>query len=79
MSDSPFIGMPELLRRYTGVWSRYQLYEHIRCGRLPHRKLPGRRELIFNVADLEAYEAGNVDLETIKLPDGGRICRPRTR
>jgi hypothetical protein len=59
--------MPELVERYAGVWSRWQLYEHVRSGRLPHTKLPGRRELLFRLADLERYEAGEVDLEVINL------------
>jgi hypothetical protein len=39
---------------------------------LPHTKLPGRRELLFRLEHLERYEAGAVDLEVIKLADGGR-------
>ena len=64
--------------RYAGVWSRWQLYEHVSLGLLPHLKLPGRRELLFRVTDLEAYEEGHVDLEVIELPLGGRICRQRS-
>jgi hypothetical protein len=41
--------------------------------------LPGRRELLFKLDDLERYEDGDVDLEVVKLPDGGRLCRPRKR
>jgi hypothetical protein len=62
-----------------GVWSRWQLYEHVRLGLLPHVKLPGRRELLFPVVELERYEAGECELETVRLPKGGRLCRPRRR
>jgi hypothetical protein len=50
--------------------------QQAREGKLPHRKLPGRRELLFPVSELERYEAGEVELELIRLPDGGRLCRP---
>jgi hypothetical protein len=80
VSSSPiFLSMAELVERYAGVWSRWQLYEHVRAGMLPHRKLPGRRELLFPLEDLERYEAGEVDLVTVKLPNGGRVCRPQSR
>jgi hypothetical protein len=70
-----YLSLPQVLARYAGVWSRWQVYEWTRLGKIPHRKLPGRRELLFPLAELEAYEDG-VPLEVIKLPDGGRICRP---
>lgn len=79
MSTVVYLSMPELVERYAGVWSRYQLYEHVRHGLLPHVKLPGRRELLFRLDHLERYEGGEVDLETLKLPNGGRVCRPRQR
>jgi len=72
-----FLSMPQVVERYAGIWSRWTIYEHVRAGLLPHLKLPGRRELLFPLADLEAYEAGEVDLETLKPPGGGRSCRPR--
>jgi hypothetical protein len=48
-----------------------------RAGQLPHLRLPHRRELLFKLADLERFEAGACELETVKLPGGGRLCRPR--
>ena len=42
-----YLSMPQLIERYAGVWSRWQLYEHVRAGLLPHVKLPGRRELPY--------------------------------
>jgi len=77
--SATYLSMPQVVERYAGVWSRWQLYEHVRLGMLPHLKLPGRRQLLFPVAELERYEAGDCDLETIRLPNGGRLCRPRRR
>ena len=74
-----YLSVPQVVERYAGVWSRWQIYEHVRRGLLPHSKLPGRRELLFRLDDLERYEAGEVELETIKLPGGGRLCRPISR
>ena len=33
------------------------------------------RRVLIPVDELERYEAGDVELETIELPRGGRICR----
>jgi hypothetical protein len=77
MTTPTYLSTKQVVERYAGVWSRWQIYEHIRLGLLPHSKFPGRRELLFRLEDLEAYEAGDVDLEVIKLPRGGRLCRPR--
>jgi hypothetical protein len=74
-----YLSLPEVVERYAGIWSRWTIYEHVRAGLLPHLKLPGRRELLFPLRDLERYEAGECELETVKLPRGGRSCRPRTR
>jgi hypothetical protein len=70
-----YLSLPQVVDRYAGVWSKWTLYELTRTGQIPHRKLPGRRELLFPLADLEAFEDG-APLETVKLPDGGRIVRP---
>jgi hypothetical protein len=78
-SEPVFLSMPQVIERYAGVWSRWQLYEHVRLGLLPHTKLPGRRELLFRRDHLEAYERGECDLELVKLPNGGRLCRPCER
>jgi hypothetical protein len=67
--------MPQVVERYAGVWSTWQLYEWTRTGRIPHRKFPGRRELIFPLDELEEFEDG-APLETLKLSEGGRVCRP---
>ncbi len=74
-----FLSMPQVIDRYADVWSKWTIYEWVRTGCIPHVKLPGRRELLFRLDDLEAYESGEVELETVKLPQGGRLCRPRRR
>ena len=74
-----FLSMPQVIDRYADVWSKWTIYEWVRTGCIPHVKLPGRRELLFRLDDLEAYESGEVELETVKLPRGGRLCRPRRR
>jgi hypothetical protein len=71
-----YLSVPQVLERYAGVWSPWTIYEHIRRGLLPHTKLPGRRELLVSLRDLEDYEAGHVELEVVQLPKGGRLCRP---
>lgn len=78
MSDRVYIGMPDVVERYAGVWSRWSLYEMVRRqpSEIPHRKPAGRRELIFPIDELEAWEDGAA-LETFHGPDGGRVCRPR--
>lgn len=50
--------------------------DHARAGRLPHRKLPGTRRLLFVEEELLEYING-AQVETIELEDGGRIVRPK--
>jgi excisionase family DNA binding protein len=78
-AEAVYLSMPEVVDRYAGVWSKWTIYEWVRQGSIPHVKLPGRRELLFRLDDLEAYETGEVELDTVKLPQGGRLCRPRKR
>lgn len=49
--------------------------EESRCGRLPHRKLPGRRRRLYLEDELQLFDDG-AQLETIKLANGGRHVRP---
>jgi hypothetical protein len=73
----PFLTVEQLVERYGGVWAPAVLRRHARAGMLPHIKFPGRKEVLFPLADLERFEAGQVDLEMVTLPHGGRMCRPR--
>ena len=77
--ETVYLSMPEVVERYADVWSKWTIYEWVRRGSIPHVKLPGRRKLLFRLDDLEAYESGEIELETVKLPHGGRLCRPRRR
>jgi hypothetical protein len=75
VSDRVFLTMPQVVERYAGAFSRYTLYELTRTGRVPHRKLPGCRGLLFPLDELERWEDG-AQLEHVQLPDGGRVVRP---
>jgi hypothetical protein len=72
-----YLSVDGVFQRYGGVWSKYQIRRQAVAGMLPHVKLPGRRDILFPLKELERYEAGEVDLEMVRLPKGGRICRPR--
>jgi hypothetical protein len=50
--------------------------EESRCGRLPHRKLPGRRRRLYLLEELDAFDNG-APLETVTLPNGGKHVRPK--
>ncbi|HEY7114949.1 MAG TPA: helix-turn-helix domain-containing protein [Tepidisphaeraceae bacterium] len=67
--------MPQVVDRYVGVYGRWTIYEMTRTGTIPHRKIAGRRGLLFPVEELEAWEDG-APVETINLAGGGRVCRP---
>ena len=49
-APGPHLSLPDVVDRYSGVWSRWTIYDHVRAGLLPHLKLPGRRELLFPLA-----------------------------
>ncbi len=70
-----YLSLPEVVERLAGVYSKWTIYEMTRTGAIPHRKLPGRRGLLFPLDELEAFEDG-AELETVNLPGGGRVCRP---
>lgn len=70
-----YLAFAAVLERYAGVYSKFSLYEMTRTCRVPHRKMPGTRSLLFLESDLEQWEDG-AELETIQLPGGGRICKP---
>jgi hypothetical protein len=67
--------MREVVERYAGLYSRFTLYEMTRTSTIPHRKLPGRRRLIFLLDDLALWKDGD-ELEVVKLVFGGRVVRP---
>jgi excisionase family DNA binding protein len=61
-------------RLRTSVWT---VYEMSRTNAIPHRKLPGRRGLLFPVDELQAFEDG-AELETFNTAGGGRVCKPKS-
>jgi excisionase family DNA binding protein len=69
-----YVGVPEVAERY-GV-SVATVYEWVAGGLVPHRKLPGRKRLLFDPADLDAADDGAA-LETRRLRGGGVLVRPR--
>jgi excisionase family DNA binding protein len=70
-----YLSVPEVAERY-GV-SAAVIYEWTSAGLIPYRKLPGRKALLFLVADLDAYDDGLTQLERRKTPGGGVVVRPR--
>jgi hypothetical protein len=65
-----YLSLPEVVERYAGVHSKWTIYELTRTGAIPHRKLAGRRGLLFPLDELEAFEDG-AELETVEA--GERI------
>jgi hypothetical protein len=53
------------------------LREWVRRGRIPFRRLPGRKAIIFLASDLDMYDDGSVELERRRVK-GGLIVRPKT-
>ena len=56
--------------------SRRTVHRWAEHGLIPHRKLPRMRRLLFSEEDLAAWEDG-AELETVELPGGGRLVRPK--
>jgi len=46
------------------------------AGRLPHRKLPGMRRVLYRPEELAQYLEG-AELEVLEHADGGRLVRPK--
>jgi hypothetical protein len=70
-----YLTLGDVVARYGGAYSKYTLYEATRTGSIPHRKLPGRRELLFIEQELDAFDDG-AELEVVHRRDGGRVVRP---
>jgi excisionase family DNA binding protein len=60
----------ELLRR-----SPRSVHELTRSRRIPHRRLPGMRRLLFLADELEAWCDG-CQLDVAEYEDGSRVVRP---
>lgn len=72
-----FLTPGELAARWR--LSRAQTYELTRLNRVPLVQTPGRRSVLIPVDQLEAYEAGAVELEVVETRNAlgrGRVVRP---
>jgi predicted DNA-binding transcriptional regulator AlpA len=69
-----FLKASDVCERYG--FSTRTLHELTRNREIPFRILPGRRPCLFEVSELEAWQAGDYDeLEAKDLPNGGVIVR----
>jgi excisionase family DNA binding protein len=73
-SASPFLVAEEVAERLR--CSLRTIHELVRTRRIPHRRLPGSRRLLFRVDELAVWEDGAA-LEVIEPPGGGRVVRPK--
>lgn len=69
----PFLTAPEVAARLR--CSVRTIHELSRHNKIPLRRLPGSRQLLFLSEHLARWENG-APLEVIDLPCGGRIVRP---
>lgn len=74
MSVSPYLLVSDVAERFhlSPGW----VHQRTRCAEIPHRKLPGSRRCLFIADELDRWVAG-AELETVELPRGGRIVRPK--
>lgn len=70
-----YLSVPDVVDRYGGTLSSWSVYEYARGGRIPHRKRPGAKALLFLEDELTAWDDG-AELEVRRLPRGGRVVRP---
>ena len=70
---SPYLDVAEVAERLR--CSTRTIHELTRHHRIPHRKLPGGRRILFLEMELQAWEDG-AGLETVERSDGGRVVRP---
>ena len=68
-------GVDGVVDYYGGTYSKWQIYELARTCRLPHRKRPGGKVLMFDLAELALADDG-APLEIRRLAKGGRVVRP---
>jgi excisionase family DNA binding protein len=57
------------------------VHEMTRQRRIPCRRIPGTRRILFDSEELFDWidAGGDVDLEVIEGRDGGLVVRPKTR
>jgi predicted DNA-binding transcriptional regulator AlpA len=74
MTARQYIRVPDVAERYG--YSAAHVYELAEKGKLPHRKRPGSKALLFLPAELDAADDGAL-LEVKRLARGGRVVRPK--
>jgi hypothetical protein len=74
VSGRAYLSLPEVVDRYSGALSKWTIYERVRLGEMPHRKVCGK--LLFIPDELSAWEDG-ARLEGFDSP-AGRVCLPVT-
>jgi hypothetical protein len=55
-----FIGVKDVAGRYSV--RDCTVYEWIRTGAIPYRRLPGRKQIMFSVEDLDLFDSGCCEL-----------------
>jgi helix-turn-helix protein len=74
MTERRYLTAADVATRYNVKSS--VVYEWVARGLIPYRKLPGRKQLLFDPIDLNVYDDGDVKLERRKLPGGGVLVQP---
>ena len=76
MSALVFLDIDGLVDHYPFL-SRRVVHGLAAERRIPHRKLPASRPLLFLVAEIDEWISEQPELEVVELDRGGRIVRPR--
>ena len=70
-----YLSVADVVERYGGAWSEWQVREMARTGRMPHRKPAGTNRLLFLAGELDAWDDGT-PLQSVRVAKGGRVVRP---
>jgi hypothetical protein len=70
-----YLTLEAVVERYGGAYSKWQLYELARTGRVPHRKHPSSNRLLFEESSLDLWDDG-CELVVKQLSRGGRTVLP---
>jgi predicted DNA-binding transcriptional regulator AlpA len=71
--NASYLGVQDIAEMLS--MSPWSVYDKARTGRLPHRKPPGSRKLLFLEDEVRAWVDG-AELEVFSTAGGGRVCRP---
>jgi hypothetical protein len=73
-----FLSVEQAAGRY-GL-SKWEVYERTRLNELPLIVHPGKRRVLIPLEWLDAFDAGDVELEIVETRNGtgvGRVVRPK--